>query len=106
MKETDQRLLLLSPEDNILVLGASVDEGERLEIYGEAVTMPRHLVLGHKLARRDIAKGEVILKYGAPIGTATEDIPLGAHVHTHNIVSNYTKTHTLHDAQAEYGETT
>ena len=29
---------------------------------------------GHKYARRDIKKGENIIKYGFPIGHATEDI--------------------------------
>lgn len=40
---------------------------------------------GHKYARRDIAKGEAVIKYGNPIGYATVDIKEGEHVHTHNI---------------------
>ncbi len=43
---------------------------------------------GHKYARRDIKKGENIIKYGQRIGHATEDIPKGAHVHTHNVKTN------------------
>ncbi|MBQ7389601.1 MAG: altronate dehydratase [Clostridia bacterium] len=43
---------------------------------------------GHKYALRDIKKGENIIKYGNPIGHATEDIPAGAHVHTHNVKTN------------------
>ena len=43
---------------------------------------------GHKYARRDIAKGENIIKYGQPIGHATEDIKAGDHVHTHNVKTN------------------
>jgi hypothetical protein len=27
------------------------------------------------------------MKYGSPIGVATMDIPVGAHVHTHNVSS-------------------
>jgi len=45
-------------------------------------------LLGHKYALNDIAIGEPIIKYGMPIGTATEFIPQGAHVHTHNIKTN------------------
>ena len=41
--------------------------------------------MGHKIALRDIAKGEPVIKYGFPIGEATEDIPAGGHVHTHNL---------------------
>ena len=40
---------------------------------------------GHKYAVRDIAKGEKIIKYGFPIGIATEDIPNGGHIHSHNM---------------------
>lgn len=43
---------------------------------------------GHKYARFDIAKGENIIKYGQPIGHATEDIKSGEHVHTHNVKTN------------------
>ena len=43
---------------------------------------------GHKYALCDIKKGENIIKYGNPIGHATEDIPAGAHVHTHNVKTN------------------
>ena len=40
---------------------------------------------GHKYACRDIKKGEPVIKYGMPIGYATEDIACGAHVHSHNM---------------------
>ena len=43
---------------------------------------------GHKYAVRDIKKGENIIKYGCPIGHATEDIAAGDHVHTHNVNTN------------------
>ena len=43
---------------------------------------------GHKYALCDIKKGENIIKYGNPIGHATEDILAGAHVHTHNMKTN------------------
>ena len=47
---------------------------------------------GHKYARRDIAKGENIIKYGQPIGHAVEDIKAGEHVHTHNVKTNLSGT--------------
>ncbi len=43
------------------------------------------LATGHKYARMAIAKGEFVIKYGYPIGIATENISEGAHVHTHNM---------------------
>lgn len=43
---------------------------------------------GHKYALCDIKKGENIIKYGNPIGHATEDIKCGDHVHSHNVKTN------------------
>ncbi len=42
---------------------------------------------GHKYALRSITKGEVIVKYGSPIGYATENIQIGDWVHTHNLTT-------------------
>ncbi len=70
-----------------------------LEASGNApettVTVTEDITAGHKFAIRDIKKGEPIIKYGYPIGAATEDISAGSHVHTHNI-------HTLLSEKFEY----
>lgn len=47
---------------------------------------------GHKIALENIKKGENVIKYGYPIGHATEDISAGDHVHTHNIKTNLSGT--------------
>jgi altronate hydrolase len=59
------------------------------------VTALEAIPAGHKLALRDIPKGENVLKYGMPIGRASADIPRGAWVHTHNLKTNL-------DAAPEY----
>ena len=43
---------------------------------------------GHKYALCDISEGENIIKYGNPIGHATQDIKCGDHVHSHNVKTN------------------
>lgn len=43
---------------------------------------------GHKIALSLIKQGENVIKYGYPIGFATEDIQPGSHVHVHNIKTN------------------
>ena len=43
---------------------------------------------GHKLACRDIAPGQSVIKYGNPIGHATCAIAKGQGVHTHNMATN------------------
>lgn len=47
---------------------------------------------GHKYAVRDIKKGEQIIKYGFPIGVASEDIKTGEQVHSHNLKTSLAGT--------------
>ena len=98
--ETDPRLIRLGPEDNVLVLATGLAGGTRLTVDGIEVTLPQPLGLGHKVAAREISAGETIVKYGAPIGVATEAIAPGAHVHVQNMRSNYTPTYVLPEAGA------
>jgi (2R)-sulfolactate sulfo-lyase subunit alpha len=82
-------LLLLHPDDNILVARRDIAAGERVELDGEAFTIPHAVELGHKLARRDIAADARVLKYGAPIGSMKTAVARGEHVHMHNLRSDY-----------------
>ena len=51
---------------------------------------------GHKVALKDIAVGEPIIKYGVRIGHATQPIAQGAWVHLHNLASDLdTRSSTL-----------
>lgn len=104
MGSDDARLMLLWPDDNVFVARARIAAGETISVGGQRVLVSQEVALGHKLARRAIAAGEKIVKYGAPIGSATADIAPGAHVHVHNIRSDYTPTHHLYEARAKHGE--
>ena len=41
--------------------------------------------IGHKVALKDIKKGDTVWKYGQDIGKAVADIKKGEHVHVHNL---------------------
>ncbi len=88
--QQDPRLLVLASGDNIGILKETVEAGEILKIGGQDVKMSQTLGLGHKLAVTPIIQGVDVLKYGFPIGFASEDIPVGTHVHVHNLSSRYT----------------
>ena len=92
---TDPRLLLLSPGDTVYVLRGQIEAGETVLVEGQAVTVPQRLGLGHKIARVAVAAGGKVVKYGAPIGSATRAIAVGDHVHLHNLKSDYTPTYAL-----------
>lgn len=74
--------------DNVIVVLEAAPRGSCIldPASGEFTTttdVPRF----HKIATQEIKKGGEVIKYGSPIGTATQDIPIGAHVHTHNLDS-------------------
>jgi altronate hydrolase len=64
-----------------------LDAGCVIHLGGQEITVVEATPRGHKVALRTIRAGEAVLKYGSSIGTATSDIPAGAHVHTHNVAS-------------------
>lgn len=68
MKQT----LKIHPADNVVVI-----------LTDNNPVAPR----GHKIALRSIAKGEPVVKYGFPIGRATQDIAEGEWVHSHNLAT-------------------
>ena len=97
MQETDDRLLKLAKQDNVSAVARPIDAGEEIRIDGRTVTVMQHLPVGFKVANRPIAVGEKIIKYGAPMGSATAPIVLGELVHMHNLKSDYLPTYLLDD---------
>ena len=41
--------------------------------------------IGHKVALKDLAVGDTVIKYGEDIGRVVAPIAKGDHVHTHNL---------------------
>lgn len=89
------KLLLLYPTDNVLIVRQSIAAGEQISVNGIPVRYDDAIGLGHKVAAKNIEPGEAILKYGVHIGSATAYIPAGAHIHLHNMKSDYITTYTL-----------
>ena len=81
--------ITLSEEDNVAVAIRDVAAGSETEVNGAALTVRDDIPLGHKVALGPIKAGERVRKFGVPIGRASEAIPAGAHVHMHNIRSDY-----------------
>ena len=90
----DKRFVLLGASDNVLVCCKPLLANEQVEIDGTTQFVSVDIEVGHKIARYDIAQGEKIIKYGAPIGSSTQMINKGDHVHMHNMKSDYIASHT------------
>lgn len=76
--------IIINPLDNVAVVLRPFQKGEQIE----GITLLEDIPQAHKVALKAIKKGEDIIKYGSPIGHATESIAAGAHVHTHNVATN------------------
>ena len=83
------RCFQIQPQDNVATL---LDDGsDTVQVLG---TQPQEIQLlekiapGHKVALRDIAFGEAVIKFGVRIGRASRPIKRGAWVHLHNLASD------------------
>ncbi|HIT44137.1 TPA: UxaA family hydrolase, partial [Candidatus Avacholeplasma faecigallinarum] len=76
--------IIINENDNVAVVLRPFSKGE--EVNG--VTLLEDIPQAHKVAIKDIKKDEDVIKYGAPIGHATQDIKKGEHVHVHNTKTN------------------
>ena len=83
--------LVVHPEDDVGVALRDIAAAETIDVRRrgavERLTVVHAIPLGHKFALRALAAGAPIRKYGEAIGVATADIPVGAHVHVHNLAS-------------------
>nr|WP_075609731.1 amidohydrolase family protein [Alteromonas pelagimontana] len=87
-------LILLHERDNVLIARRNLAKGDVMTIDGVEIAIETDIAVGHKLARHTIAKEEKVIKYGAAIGVAKVNISQGAHVHLNNLRSDYIPSHT------------
>lgn len=90
----DNAALLLHPSDTVAIARVPLSPGQSITPGGHAVTAIQPIEAGHKLSLRAVRAGEMVLRYGQPIGRARCDIAPGEHVHTHNLA--------YEDVQPEY----
>ena len=67
-------LLRITPQDNVAVALTALSSGQNVTVDGIALTTVTDVPAGHKVALFPIKVGEKVIKYGFPIGYATEDI--------------------------------
>lgn len=88
----EQAVFQIEKADNVatalepLVPGVAAVHGDPAQ---PGVLVAQEIPAGHKLALRDLAPGEKIIKYGVVIGCATKEIKTGQWVHLHNMKSLY-----------------
>ncbi len=90
MKEPTQ-VIVINPKDNVATalepLKAGAEVSAKVHGHVEKLRLVSNIPMGHKVALKDIEKGEAVIKYGEPIGQSTVRIARGEHVHVHNVAS-------------------
>lgn len=86
-----QILILDQRVDNVGVALKDIAVGECIAVHrnGNGVKLKalEPISAGHKIALFTIEQGQPVIKYGYPIGSATEQIKQGQFVHSHNVRS-------------------
>ncbi|MDR0646361.1 MAG: altronate dehydratase family protein [Elusimicrobiota bacterium] len=78
------KFVIINSADNVAVALSDLSAGETVDGFVLLDKIP----FGHKFSIKEIKNGENIIKYGYPIGHATQDIKKGVHIHTHNLKTN------------------
>lgn len=83
--------LLISEKDSVGVTIEELKVGNvasyKVNDEVKKVSIIQDIPIYHKFAIVNVKAGDLVYKYGQVIGKATEDIKVGQHVHTHNIIS-------------------
>ena len=87
--EDTGRLFVIHSDDNVATAIEQVKPGYAILIGNctGKICAVEPIPQGFKLALREIHEGELIVKYGVPIGRSTRRISQGDCVHTHNMAS-------------------
>ena len=78
----------IHPTDNVAVAIQNLHAGETVSINGKQIILLKDILSGHKIALSDFSRGDIITKYGFPIGSAGNAIPQGDLVNEENIQTN------------------
>ena len=78
----------INASDNVAVAIHDVEAGAGFDIDGTSVTSLKKIPAGPKMALRDLAEGEDVIKYGFPIGHLLQAVPAGGLIDHTNIKTN------------------
>ncbi|MDR2914869.1 MAG: altronate dehydratase family protein [Tannerella sp.] len=82
------KYIQINPADNVAVAIQKLSAGEKLSIGGDDIEVKEEIPAGHKVALRNFAVGDNIIKYGDPIGHAVKEITVGSLVNEKGIKTN------------------
>lgn len=82
------KYILIHPDDNVAVALQPLPKGEDITCGGHEIRILEDIPAGHKVAVKTIRKGENVIKYGFPIGHATQEAMPGQWINEHVLKTN------------------
>ncbi len=78
----------INSADNVAVALKDIPKGYVLKIAGDETITTENIPSGHKIALKDFIAGEMVVKYGFPIGHTETDVKSGSLLNERNIRTN------------------
>jgi hypothetical protein len=90
-----KRALQISTDDNVAVSLEDVAAGDAVALVADPAEKGQHgdidavedIPFAHKMALEELEQGDVVVKYGLPVGRMTQRVARGGLVHVHNLQS-------------------
>src|SRR5882724_13696198 len=82
---TQQTVLKVHPDDNVLVALTNLLKDEKVVYDGREFTIQEAVKAKHKFAMTDLAAGDSIIMYGVLVGKAQSPIKKGGLISTGNV---------------------
>ena len=79
------RVVRVHPADDVAVAVDPLEPGDVIKVGEDTVAIREAIPAGHKIALRALAIGDVVHKYGWPIGRLTAAVEAGGWIHSHNL---------------------
>lgn len=80
-----QKILQISPEDNVIVALQNLEQGEIIYFKDKAYTILESIPAKHKFYMNDMAIGDAVMMYGVLAGKVTQVVKAGSRMTTANL---------------------
>lgn len=84
----ETKYLKINSADNVAVAIQPLAKGEKITLDGVTITVNDDIPAGHKVALKDFAEGENVIKYGYPIGHTKMAVKQGSFMNEQHIKTN------------------
>ena len=81
------KVLKIDKKDNVVTCLQALKKGDVINVDGKDILINEDIERFHKVAIKDLKKGDLVYKYGQIIGDMTKDAHEGDFIHTHNVES-------------------